>query len=188
ALRLIRSHSPVGRLISRHTRDLLRRYHKAGKLETPIAERSVEDRFVEMSAAESRIYAAVEDYISSTYNQASAKRRNAVGFVMTVYRRRLASSFLALRCTLEDRLEAMTNSNLTGSRQTEEEVEDINLDTEGDVLSPDEIAEFEQASLAEEEKSEIARLLDDIRQLPPTRRRISFVSNSRRSGRPDTRR
>ncbi|MCP5524358.1 MAG: DEAD/DEAH box helicase family protein [Verrucomicrobiales bacterium] len=167
ALRLIRSHSPVGRLISRHTRDLLRRYHKAGKLETPIAERAVEDRFVEMSAAESRIYAAVEDYISSTYNQASAKRRNAVGFVMTVYRRRLASSFLALRCTLEDRLEAMTNSNLTGSRQTEEEVEDINLDTEGDVLSPDEIAEFEQASLAEEEKSEIARLLDDIRQLPP---------------------
>jgi hypothetical protein len=103
ALRLMRSQSPISRLISRHTRDLLRRYHKAGKMQTPIADREVEDRFSTVRRR-SRIYEAVENYISTTYNQASAKEKNAVGFVMTIYRRRLASSFHALRHTLEDRL------------------------------------------------------------------------------------
>jgi hypothetical protein len=107
----MRSQSPISRLISRHTRDLLRRYHKAGKMQTPIADREVEDRFVPLSVDESRIYEAVENYISTTYNQASAKEKNAVGFVMTIYRRRLASSFHALRHTLEDRLEAMKSGN-----------------------------------------------------------------------------
>ena len=96
---LMRSQSPISRMISRHTRDLLRRYHKAGKMQTPIADREVEDRFVPLSVAESRIYEAVENYIGTTYNQASAKEKNAVGFVMTIYRRRLASSFHAYRGT-----------------------------------------------------------------------------------------
>ena len=47
---------------------------------------------------------AVEDYISTTYNKATAQERNAIGFVMTVYRRRLASSFFALKRTLEPAL------------------------------------------------------------------------------------
>jgi hypothetical protein len=55
ALRVMRSQSPIGRLISRHTRDLLRRYHKAGTLQTPIADREVEDRFVPLSTDEARI-------------------------------------------------------------------------------------------------------------------------------------
>ena len=80
-------------------------------MQTPIADREVEDRFVPLSVDESRIYEAVENYISTTYNQASAKEKNAVGFVMTIYRRRLASSFHALRHTLEDRLEAMKSGN-----------------------------------------------------------------------------
>jgi hypothetical protein len=70
ALRLMKSHSPMGKLISRHTRDLLRRYHKAGKISTPIADRMVEDRFADLSDDERQIYNQVEDYISSTYNQA----------------------------------------------------------------------------------------------------------------------
>jgi hypothetical protein len=101
ALRLMRSQSPISRLISRHTRDLLRRHHKAGKMQTPIADREVEDCFVELSVDETQIYEAVENYISTTDNQASAKEKNAVGFVMTIYRRRLSSSFHALRRTLE---------------------------------------------------------------------------------------
>jgi hypothetical protein len=42
-------------------------------------------------------------YISSTYNSAAEEQRNAVGFVMTIYRRRLASSFRALAKTLQGR-------------------------------------------------------------------------------------
>jgi SNF2 family DNA or RNA helicase len=167
ALRLMRSQSPIGRLISRHTRDLLRRYFKAGKMQTPIADREVEDRFVTLSLDESRIYEAVENYISTTYNQASAKEKNAVGFVMTIYRRRLASSFAALRHTLEDRLAAMQTGKPPKPEQPDDEAESETLDAEGDPLAPDEVAELEQVALAQEEKNDIASLLRKIRQLPP---------------------
>ena len=92
AVKIMRAHTPIRRLVSRHTRELLRRYFKAGMLSTPIAERRVEDQFLEMTPDERALYEAVEDYIASTYNQADAKERTAVGFVMTIYRRRLASS------------------------------------------------------------------------------------------------
>ena len=104
ALRLMRVNTPVRRLVSRHTRELLREYHRRGLLKTRIADRDVDDRFVEMSPGERALYEAVEEYIATTYNQASEEERRAVGFVMTIYRRRLASSFRALRSTLERRV------------------------------------------------------------------------------------
>ena len=107
ALIVMRSHTPVRHLVSRHTRELLRRYHSKGLLATPVAERRVEDRLVEMTADERGLYDAVEDYIASTYNQAAAAERTAVGFVMTIYRRRLASSFQALRTTLQRHLDVV---------------------------------------------------------------------------------
>ncbi len=167
ALRVMRSQSPIGRLISRHTRDLLHRYHKAGKMATPIADREVEDRFVPLSKDEARIYEAVENYISTTYNQASAKEKNAVGFVMTIYRRRLASSFHALRHTLEDRLEAMRSGRVSALSNSADEADTETTDVECEMLAPDEVSELEQAALAQEEKDDIASLLERIRQLPP---------------------
>ena len=83
-------------------------------LSTPIARRQVDDRFIELTAAERELYAAVEGYIAGTWNQAAAAERSAVGFVMTIYRRRLASSFQALRTTLERHLE-MIRSGATPS-------------------------------------------------------------------------
>ena len=167
ALRLMRSRSPISWLISRYTRDLLRRYHKAGKMQTPIADREVEDRFVALSTAEGTIYEAVENYISTTYNQASAKEKNAVGFVMTVYRRRLSSSFYALRHTLEDRLAAMKSGRSPTPEESSDDAETEMFDAEGEVLAADEVAELEQAALAQEEKDDIASLLEKIRELPP---------------------
>ena len=107
ALRIVQAHTPLRWLVSRHTRALLRRYFQAGMLTTPIAERSVNDRFVDMTPEERALYGAVEEYIASTYNQAGAAERTAVGFVMTIYRRRLASSFHALRATLRKHLDAI---------------------------------------------------------------------------------
>ena len=118
ALRIVQAHTPIRRLVSRHTRALLRRYFQAGMLTTPIAERSVDDRFVDMTPEERALYGAVEEYIASTYNQAGAAERTAVGFVMTIYRRRLASSFHALRTTLRKHLDAIAvddRGRLTGS-------------------------------------------------------------------------
>jgi SNF2 family DNA or RNA helicase len=167
ALRLMKLHSPIGKLISRHTRDLLRRYHKAGKLTTPIADREVEDRFADLSPDERSIYDSVEDYISTTYNQAAAGEKNAVGFVMTIYRRRLASSFAALRNTLEDRLQGMETGKVPASERTEEDADVEPTDPEAELFAPDEAEALKREVLAREEKSDIAGLLERIRQLPP---------------------
>lgn len=88
AVDIMRAHTPIRRLVSRHTRELLRRYFKQGLLNTQIADRRVNDQFLDMTPDERALYEAVEDYIASTYNQAGADERNAVGFVMTIYRRR----------------------------------------------------------------------------------------------------
>src|SRR5206468_715833 len=48
AMALMKTTTPVGRLISRHTRELLRRYQAAGKLTSRIATREVSDDFVAM--------------------------------------------------------------------------------------------------------------------------------------------
>ena len=90
--------------MSRHTRGLLRLYHQRGLLKTPIATRDVRDIPVELASSERELYEAVEDYISHTYNQATPAKKTAIGFVLTIYQRRLASSFHALKQTLNNHL------------------------------------------------------------------------------------
>ena len=169
ALKLMRQNTPIARLVSRHTRELLRAYHKAGKLTTRIADRKVEDRFIDLSPAEREIYEAVEDYISTTYNKAmtsgvSAQKRSAVGFVMTIYRRRLASSFRALQTTLEGQLETVRHPNGDGFGKALAEGVD---DEDGEDTDEDDAAALARDAMLLEEKSEIERLIDLIRLLPP---------------------
>ena len=165
AVKIMRSHTPVRRLVSRHTRQLLRRYFKAGMLTTPIAARQVKDTFVELTAAERELYEAVEDYIASTYNQAKPNERTAVGFVMTIYRRRLASSFAALRQTLQDHLDAMASGDQEQLVALDEDVpDDEALD---EILDSDEVEELKRQALAAEEEADIRYLLGQIDRLPP---------------------
>ena len=175
ALAVMRGHTPIRHLVSRHTRELLRRYFEAGMLTTPVAKRRVEDRFIEMTATERGLYEAVEDYIASTYDQASAAERSAVGFVMTIYRRRLASSFRSLRATLERRLDTIGRGGGGGSGGgggapllSLDEDEDAPDDEAADE-APDaeELAEIERRALAAEERADVERLLDRIRACPP---------------------
>ncbi len=166
AVNIMRANTPLRRLVSRHTRELLRRYFQAGMLSTLIADRRVEDRFLDMTPLERELYEALEAYIATTYNQASASERTAVGFVMTIYRRRLASSFSALRNTLRKHLGAVTTGNhdlLTG---LDEDAPDDGLGEE-EVLDADEVGDLEREALAAEERADIEDLLDRITQLPP---------------------
>jgi len=165
ALHVMRLHTPMKRLVSRHTRELLRRYFKAGRITTPIADRRVEDRFIDLTPAERAVYEAVEDYISTTYNQATAQQRNAIGFVMTIYRRRLASSFFALGQTLEAHLRAIANPDAHAPELDIDEGAD-NTD-DGDEPDSDEAERLQQEALALEERSDIERLLGMLRRLPP---------------------
>ncbi|MYB38341.1 MAG: helicase [Gammaproteobacteria bacterium] len=164
ALAMMRSHTPISHQVSRHTRDLLRSYFEAGMLKTPIAAREVQDRFIEMPAAERAVYEAVEEYIASTYNQADESVRNAVGFIMTVYRRRLASSFAALRATLRKRLEAVER----GAEALTETDEDVPDDEVGDeALDAEEVTDLSRKALLAEEQASIAELLASVEKLAP---------------------
>ena len=165
ALRILRQNSPVGRLISRNTRDLLRRYYKEGRISTPIADREVDDRFLDMSDDERHIYELVEVYIRETYNKASASTKTAVGFVMTIYRKRLASSFYALTKTLEKRLAAIKKGDGSISGTTDEDLPDDDLAEE--LLDSDEVTEMEREALNFEERSSIEDLLLRVSSLPP---------------------
>ncbi len=165
AVALARAGAPARRLISRNTRELLRRYFREGTMTTPIAERRVEDRFLDMTDGERALYDAVEDYTAGAYGRASGKERTAVGFVMTIYRRRLASSFAALRETLRKRRDAIAGDVRANLFGLDEDLPDD--DTTEEATDTDDAAGLERRALALEQAAEIDRLLGAVGQLPP---------------------
>jgi SNF2 family DNA or RNA helicase len=116
ATRLLQAATPLRHRMVRNTRELLRRY------QLPVPKRDPREVVVEMTAAESALYTAVEDFIGDVYRMAPPEKRSAVGFVMTVYRRRLASSFEALKRTLNGRL--MRTGGITEEDASQDETSD----------------------------------------------------------------
>jgi len=118
-----------------------------------------------MSDDERHIYELVETYIRETYNKASASTRTAVGFVMTIYRKRLASSFYALTKTLEKHLAAIKKGDGSISGTTDDDLPDDDLAEEQ--LDTEDITEMEREALNFEERSSIEDLLLRVSSLPP---------------------
>ncbi len=181
ALKIMKAYSPTQVLISRHTRSLLRAYHRQGRLGTNIATREVRDLLVDLSPAERALYEEVENYISETYNQASLDARNAIGFVMTIYRRRLASSFQALSCTLKNRVEKLSNdmSQPGGgdpAQLIQEELGDERAAQDGDILTEEDALKYEQTALQAEEIAHLSSLLEETRRLPVDTKLHSLVT------------
>ena len=165
ALAIIKRASPVGALVSRHTRELLRKYFKAGKLSATVATRKVDDRCIPLSGEEGDLYEQVETYISSTYNAASPEVRNAVGFVMTIYRRRLASSFHALRQTMEKRRDGV-GGILTGADEARIDEDVADQVEAGEEIDLETVSQDERRALAFEEIATIDAIVKDIKKLP----------------------
>ncbi|HEX8341205.1 MAG TPA: helicase-related protein [Tepidisphaeraceae bacterium] len=162
---VLKACSPIYHRMSRHTRNLLRQYFKKGLLDSPIADRKVDDKAVVLSTAERELYDAVEDYISTTYQAASPDKKTAVGFVMTIYRRRLASSFYALRKTLESRL-ARIKGFEPGQADAMRVEEDLPQDEQvAEAIGSDEADEYETKALGAEEQTSIQTLLKGIAKL-----------------------
>lgn len=156
ALQFLQAASPLRQLMVRNTRELLRRYAREGRLALPIAERDPRTIVVEMTAAESALYDAVEDYISDTYHAASPDKRSAVGFVMTIYRRRLASSFRSLEKTLFARLQRV--DAVSEEDASQDETEDEPGDTDNLPSLARDAAAFEERSRIQELLKQIAKL------------------------------
>jgi len=107
----LRSGSPLGRRMHRNTRDTLREYRRLGLIDTEPARRDVRDVVYDFATSEEReAYEAITRYIDARY-EALEQEKGGKGFVMTVYRRRAASSPLALRRSLKRRLDALDRMN-----------------------------------------------------------------------------
>ncbi|BAS60021.1 helicase-like protein (plasmid) [Leptolyngbya boryana NIES-2135] len=119
--------TPLKDLMFRHTRDTLRQYYKLGVLEKDVPVREVWDNAVVLeSTREAELYRAVSDYVRHFYRLAQKENRKALGFLMTLYRKRLTSSFYAIERSLSRRL-----SDLQTGQQTS--------------LTPDDLLELDEA-------------------------------------------
>lgn len=103
------TNTPLKDYMFRHTRDTLREYYKRGMLERDVPTRFVQDNAINLEARrEIPLYRAVSDYVRDFYRLAQKQERKALGFLMTLYRKRLTSSFYAIRQSLQRRWEGIS--------------------------------------------------------------------------------
>ena len=103
----LRKASPIARRIHRNTRDTLREYHRLGILPQAPAHRRVEDlTYTYQTPGEREIYDALQHYIERRFSELEGERPGK-GFVMTIYRRRMASSPHAITQSLKRRMEGL---------------------------------------------------------------------------------
>lgn len=172
---MVRRHTPLRTLMFRNTRELLRRYREKGILKERIPNRDPVNRWVSMRVDERELYDRIEEYIGDFYRKYENERKG-LGFVMTVYRRRLTSSFYAIRKSLERRKEFLEGTSSLRAGLTEEDLEEEDLDfdfweTLQDVNREQFLAEleyvedflYELSTLGGDSKLE--RLKEEIRQL-----------------------
>src|SRR5208283_1241214 len=104
------------------TRRLLRIYHEKGLLKENVPYRDPKPEWIEMRSEEKTLYDQIEEYIRDHYQKYEAERKG-LGFIMTVYRRRLTSSFYAIQKSLERRLEFLKgkDTGLTDDDDTDQD-------------------------------------------------------------------
>jgi len=175
-VRWLREGSPLARRMHRNTRQTLREYHRRGLLAAAPPMRVVVDLPYDFEPAhgpERKVYEAVARYIEKRFEELEEEKPGK-GFVMTIYRRRAASSPQALRRSLERRLAGLrkvmqqrASSGWLDSREVPDNLTDADLP---DDMDPGSIP----ASLptdpekARREAEEVELLLDQLRQLGAT--------------------
>ncbi|BAY80431.1 helicase-like protein (plasmid) [Nostoc linckia NIES-25] len=123
--------TPLKDLMFRHTRDTLRQYYRRGLLERDIPTRVVQDNAITLeSQREIPLYIAVSDYVRHFYRLAQKDKRSCLGFLMTLYRKRLTSSFYAIKSSLQRRLDYLLTQQ--GSVLSDDDLVDV--DNEDDAV------------------------------------------------------
>lgn len=154
---MARQHTPLREVMFRSTRDLLREYRRRGLLSENVPTRDPQLIWIPMRPEEMRLYLRIEEYISDFYRKYEHERKG-LGFVMTVYRRRLTSSFYAVRRSLERRL-----AFLEGRAEQAFDDDDLEqADLEQDVT---EILDDDQRALYQEEIAYVESFISDLQQL-----------------------
>ncbi|MFF4792955.1 SNF2-related protein [Streptomyces sp. NPDC001276] len=155
----LRRHNPMRDRVFRNTRRTMREYQAASIIpaEVVIPTRHVNDEFIGLAHNERLLYDRIEEYIRRHYNAyKSDQTKQALGFIMTVYRRRLTSSFEAIKRSLRRRLEVLEQGKNLGELLAD----DDNLDIEDSLFDPD---EFDVS--ADRLRDEISELRDFLSEL-----------------------
>jgi superfamily II DNA or RNA helicase len=125
---MARRHTPLYRYVFRNTRRLLRLYHQKGLLKDNVPYREPRPQWIEMRDDEFELYSRIEKYIREHYQKYEAERKG-LGFIMTVYRRRLTSSFYAIQRSLERRLEFLKGKGMgVGLTDDDDDQDDLETD------------------------------------------------------------
>ena len=129
ALGMVKHHTPLRRLVFRNTRPLLREYARQGLLQDNVPLRDPRLVWIPMRDEERVLYDRIEEYISHFYRKYEGERKG-LGFVMTVYRRRLTSSFYAIQRSLERRQAFLRGQAGLGLDEDDLEQEALSLDVD----------------------------------------------------------
>ena len=154
---LAHRHTPITRYVFRNTRTLLREYLRRGIMRERVPTRKPRIERVEMLPEELVLYTRIDEYISHFYQKYENERRG-LGFVMTVYRRRLTSSFHALHLSLERRLKFLRGV-ISGDKVFDDD------DLEQDELEQDDAEDLLSDADRERFKTEVEYVEDFIQQL-----------------------
>jgi hypothetical protein len=179
---MARRHTPVDRYVYRNTRDLLRKYVKQGLLEANVPTRKPTIQRVSFRHEEEELYQRITEYITHFY-QKYEKEKRGLGFIMTVYRRRLTSSFYAIRRSLERRRDWLEGLIISSEQLAEaEKLEEDEEFLEELEQAGFDIAELEQ--LTDAQKADFSLELDylnefigDLRELSEADSKLSFLKN-----------
>lgn len=180
---LLRALTPLRFLLWRTTRKALRAYHAQGLIATPLPERYPENVWIDLRPAETALYQRIDAYLAEHYQRFEA-RRPGLGFLMTIYRRRLTSSFAAIQRSLERRrafvLGHLPAEGLLDGLDDEEEGEDDGAENQRDEAAAhaalradartEELAELEALLVAlgrTHVDVKLERLLKDLAELLP---------------------
>ena len=148
--------TPLSVFMFRHTRATLRAYLERGLVQS-LANRKPEDAPVQFKTSEEQdLYARIDELCNRFYRLADLppEERSGVGFLMAVFRKRLASSFEAFRKSLERRRQFIE------SAQNEISQLDFQL------LQPDFLSEDDEADVStamQKERERLFRLYRDPR-------------------------
>ncbi|HCV35899.1 MAG TPA: hypothetical protein DF783_03160, partial [Acidimicrobiaceae bacterium] len=148
----LRANTPVRDRVFRTTRSTLRHYRDTGILPpgTIIPNRHVHDEFLPLGDAQD-LYNRIDTYIRSRHDALIAAGGKGVplGFIMTVYRRRLTSSFHAVRRSLERRRDVLANHRSVGDLLDDDDQYSFEGVADSDELDLDELALDPAAELVE---------------------------------------
>ena len=168
----LRRGSPLARRMHRNTRATLRQYHGMGLLPEPPPQRAEPVDFVYdyEDPRERAVYEAITGYIEKRF-EVLEREKPGKGFVMTVYRRRAASSPRALAESLRRRKEGLelvirrrAHAWEIGRGDTPEAMDQDDL-PEGEAGGKVSAALPDDPEVAQQELGEVEALLDGLRQL-----------------------